>query len=139
MTTRRKITAIAPGKKPPRGKEGWFHRHSRSAKALMGVVSGVLVVFAGAIAVDRHYARAGDVSELRLSIDRNQLASEISIMELRKAQVTDKVYDAAAKQASGKVSVHERVSLDRYKAELEDVDRLLRIKQRTLEQMRVPK
>ena len=128
-----------PMPRKPKPKPRLFHHLTMRAKAALGILAGAFALIAGGLTVDRHYARAGDVSDLRFSIDRNQLASEISIMELRKAQVTDKVYDAAAKQTTGKVSVAEKVSLERYKAELNDIDRLLRIKQRTLEQMRVPK
>jgi hypothetical protein len=116
----------------------WFHRQSKQVKGALGGLTAVLALVVAGFTVDDRYARAGDVSGLRASVDRNALAHEIAIQNLRRAQVMDKVHDLRAREAQqrGRLMPHEKQALDRYLIEHADLTRDIEQKQRLADRLR---
>lgn len=99
------------------------------------VTLGAVVALAGSFfLVDDRYAHAADTSR---NMEMNRLAVEISVLQLRKSALEDRVYDTAARVASRqRLSPPEAASYERYKAELAAIASEIAAKARQLERVR---
>lgn len=124
-------TTRAKARKPARGGlRAWFHRQTRQAKAAIGIVGALGAMVTGMIAIDSRYASAGDVGQLRQSIERSQIANEIAILNLRKSAVNDRVHSLSAKGRVVRLHPVEQAQLARDQAEVADIDRQIDHKMR---------
>jgi len=110
--------------------------------ATLGGMGAALV--AAAFAIDDRYAHAADVQaqsrSLAGALEVNRLTSEVSVLEIRRATLRDKVYEGAARQAQARQpNAAERAIWERYAAELRDMDRQITDKQRLIDQLRTGK
>lgn len=107
--------------------------------------AAVATLAAGYFAFISQFAQAGDFDKYRKGtevefgrlnqkVDAYAAQSELNFLEMRRAGIADKVYDLRARQH--KLSPAERASLMRYEADLEQLTRSSRDKQRALEAMR---
>lgn len=126
---------------------------SPQAKFWAWVVGLVLGTAAVLIGLDATFMRKAEGADLRLqtaadikaqtqhlSIENQltRLGSEINYLQLRKATLQDRVYDMAARnnmRGAQPLTLPERASFERYKAELEEVLADIQRKKRQLEQL----
>lgn len=105
-----------------------------SLVAIGSIVAGVWVV-------DERYAHAADVrgltTEVTRQIEMTRLGADTNTLELRRASLLDKIYDAAARQ--GPRTAGDKAIAERYQIELRDVDVTLRDKRRELERLKTSK
>lgn len=103
----------------------WFDRLSTPVKALTGIVAAMAVILGAAFTVDERYARAGDLRQLTVQMELNQL-------EARSVTLKDRVFDLQQK----KRTPADQASLSRYEQEQRDIDRQISQKRQLLDQMK---
>lgn len=101
----------------------------------------VVAIVGGTVVVDERYAKAADVrsaqSQISGQLEINRLTAEVSVLEIRRATLQDKVYEGAARAAvTRSINPAERAISDRYGAELRDIERQIADKRRLLDQLR---
>lgn len=96
--------------------------------ALGGLLAGVIV---GAIALDERYAHAGDLDRVNQSISVSSLRSEVSILELRRAGLADKVYELDVR----KPTPESQALRVRYQADLQQLTTELQEKKKRITQL----
>ena len=94
----------------------------------------VAAVVAAAFTVDARYAKAADVSqakqELKADLEKHRGYTESGFLKQRKAQLEDKLFELEAKREAHRITEVELKQLFRYRAELDDVNRELRMRSR---------
>lgn len=103
----------------------------------LGAVAALIGVL---LAVNSHFASAGDVNELRKSLDRSALQTDITIQSVRKAQVFDQLEQMRIKEAArGRLPVHEAQRLNRLATEFSALERDIDAKNQRLNQLQYPR
>lgn len=125
MTTKRK----------PRDPPTWHSKISTPVKTLGGIVVALGVILGGAIAVDERFAHAGDLKQLNANIEINRLTGEVSVLQIRRSQLSDRIYDTLGK-VKGRPTPEQDASLQRSKEEAVAIDREIEVKRRALERLR---
>jgi hypothetical protein len=101
--------------------------------AVLGsLIAGAVVA---AITIDDRYAHAGELDKVNRSISVASLESSVTVLELRRANLADKVYELNLKRPTPEV-----IALrERYKADLDEVTRQQRDKQRLIDEIKTGK
>ena len=104
-------------------------------KGVAGLIGALAIILGAFVAFDSRYALAADIKE---QLEINRLTAEISVMQIRRSNLEDKVYDQAARQAASRqrLNAAESASFERYKAELNAVASEITDKQKLLDRIR---
>lgn len=115
----------------------WFHEQTQGVQAIMKGVGAIAAFIGLLLAINSHFASAGDVNELRKSIDKNSLQTHITIQSVRKSQVLDQVEQLRIKEAAarGRLPHHEKQRLDRLVGEYGELTNDISQKQRLLDRI----
>lgn len=99
-------------------------------KLAAATIASVAIIVGAALGIDERYAHAGDIRQLSAQLDANRLTAEIAVLEIRRSNLQDKVYEGQARRSQNRAEIE---ILDRYRRELADVERLILEKRRVLE------
>lgn len=134
--TARKTSSAKPTLK--QGLIPWLKKQSVFARSVLALIGTALAVITSAAVIDARYARAGDLAIVHKSIKQNTLQSEIGLLELRKNQLDDRVFDMETRGVH-KMTPAERQILLRYKQEQDSAARDIRSKKRILDELKADK
>ena len=125
-----------PVKKPIVPKKSRFREIAEGAlfKSVVGTVAGLVIIGGGFTAVDDRYAHAADLKEINGKLEMNRLTAEVSVMEIRRATLSDKIFEAEQRPAQ-----QAKPYLDRYNAELRELTRDMATKKALLDQLKAGK
>lgn len=146
MTTRARKGVPKTGgsyRRRSRARDFWDHL-SYGAKTVTAIGAAVSILVAGYLAHTSQFANAGDFDKYREAtkqdfgrlsgkVDSFAAQSDLNFIEIRKSFIADKVYDLRARP---KLSPAEKASLMRYEADLENLSRQARDRQRAMDAMR---
>ena len=101
-------------------------------------VSGVLAgIAAGAVTLDARYAKAAEMAQqsaqITTALEVNRLTAEVSVLEIRRSTLQDRVDDAAVRKAR---SVEATVIANRNATELRDIERQIAEKRILIDKLR---
>lgn len=119
----------------------WLSRvwHSAPMSTAAGTVGALVVILGAGAAIDDRYAHAGDVRKIESALEINRLTAEVSVLEIRRSSLEDKVYDAAARGQTKRAAPAEQAILSRYSAELRDVSKQITEKRLLIDQLKAGK
>ena len=93
------------------------------------------MIIAAFFAIDDRYAHAGDIKALSTQLEANRLTAEVSVLEIRRSTLQDKVYEGRSRNSRSRSDIE---ILDRYQRELADVENQINAKRALINQMRKP-
>jgi len=99
-------------------------------KIASGTVATLAVIIGAFITIDDRYAHAGDIKALSSQLEQNRLTAEVSVLEIRKSTLQDKVYEGKSRNSRQRSDIE---VLDRYQRELSDVERQISEKHRAID------
>lgn len=99
-------------------------------KIASATIATIAVIVGAAIGVDDRYAHAGDIRQLSSQLEVNRLTAELSVLEIRRGTLQDKVYEGKSRNSRNRSDVE---ILDRYQRELADVERQINEKRRAVD------
>lgn len=109
-------------------------------KTISTIVSFVASVVVGVIVIDERYAHAADykqqMSSLSTQLEVNRLTSEVNVLENRKSTIKDKMIDISRKNPTQKVNPTDKLYLDQYQSEMNQVDAEITNKKKIIDQLR---
>lgn len=113
MTTRRAVVA----------------EESHPLKLALSALAGLGIIIGAFFAIDERYAHAGDIRALSSQLEANRLTAEVSVLEIRRSTLQDKVYEGRSRNARSRSDVE---ILDRYQRELADVEKQIDVKRQQI-------
>lgn len=136
-------------KRKPKPADGPKRRASDQPHPLRAAVTtlGSIAVVMGAVyLIEDRYAHAGDVVRLqstieaqgrdtRTALEINRLTAEVSVLQIRRGSLVDRLYDAGARQSVQRTPADAMI-VERYRAELVAVDAEIAAKQRLIDRLK---
>lgn len=104
-------------------------------KLALSAVSALVVIIGAFLVVDDRYAHAGDIRALSTQLEVNRLTAEVSVLEIRRSTLQDKVYEGRSRRSASRSDIE---ILDRYQRELADVENQINVKRQQINQVRKP-
>ena len=98
-------------------------------KLALSAFGGIAIVIGVFFTIDDRYAHAGDIRALSTQLEVNRLTAEVSVLEIRRSTLQDKVYEGKSRNARSRSDVE---ILDRYQRELADVERQIELKRQQI-------
>ena len=108
------------------------HSPIKLALSAFGAIAIIIGVF---FTIDDRYAHAGDIRALSTQLEVNRLTAEVSVLEIRRSTLQDKVYEGRSRRSASRSDIE---ILDRYQRELADVDKQITDKRQQINQARKP-
>ena len=108
------------------------HSPIKLALSAFGAIAIIIGVF---FTIDDRYAHAGDIRALSTQLEVNRLTAEVSVLEIRRSTLQDKVYEGRSRRSASRSDIE---ILDRYQRELADVDKQIELKRQQINQTRKP-
>lgn len=108
------------------------HSPIKLALSAFGAIAIIIGVF---FTIDDRYAHAGDIRALSTQLEVNRLTAEVSVLEIRRSTLQDKVYEGRSRRSASRSDIE---ILDRYQRELADVDKQINDKRQQINQARKP-
>jgi hypothetical protein len=103
-------------------------------KAAAGAVASAAVICAAVVGIEDRYVHASDLAGINSKLEVNRLTAEVSVLQIRRAQIDDRIYDSLGK-LRGKASPEQTASLERSKQEALRLDAEIAAKKRTIERL----
>lgn len=100
---------------------------------IAGLVAALSVIGVTVIGFDSRYAHAGDIQKLSTQLEINRITAEVSVLEIRKGTLQDKVYEAKSRNLKSRADIEIQ---DRYVRELSDVEKQIDVKRREIDKAR---
>lgn len=97
----------------------------------LSALAGLGIIIGAFFAIDDRYAHAGDIRALSTQLEVNRLTAEVSVLEIRRSTLQDKVYEGRSRRSASRSDIE---ILDRYQRELADVERQIEIKRQQISQ-----
>lgn len=104
------------------------HNPIKMALSAFGAIALIVGVF---FTIDDRYAHAGDIRALSTQLEVNRLTAEVSVLEIRRSTLQDKVYEGKSRNVRSRADIE---ILDRYQRELADVERQIDTKRQQISQ-----
>lgn len=107
----------------------------RPLRLAVSVIAALSVIVGCFFLIDDRYAHAGDIKALSSQLEVNRLTAEVSVLEIRRSTLQDKVYEGRSRNSRMRSDIE---ILDRYQRELADVETQINAKRQAISQMRKP-
>lgn len=104
-------------------------------KLALSALAGLGIIIGAFFAIDDRYAHAGDIRALSTQLEVNRLTAEVSVLEIRRSTLQDKVYEGRSRNTRSRSDIE---ILDRYQRELSDVEKQIEQKRQQINQARKP-
>lgn len=102
-------------------------------KLASSALAGLGIIIGAFFAIDDRYAHAGDIRTLSTQLEVNRLTAEVSVLEIRRSTLQDKVYEGRSRRSATRSDIE---ILDRYQRELTDVEKQIESKRQQIDQAR---
>lgn len=101
----------------------------------LSALAGLGIIIGAFFAIDDRYAHAGDIRSLSTQLEVNRLTAEVSVLEIRRSTLQDKVYEGRSRRSASRSDIE---ILDRYQRELADVENQITSKRQQINQASKP-